>query len=323
MAILVTGCAGFIGFHLCKALLDTGETVIGVDSLDAQLDARLKRDRLDQLASLQVFKFEKLDLSTRSSVGILLDRYSNVDRIVHLAAVAGVRNARDNPHSYTAANIEAHLNAMELARRLDRFQHFVYASTSAVYGNAEVVPTSEDADTGRPESLYAATKRAAELLAYNYSHTHSIAATGLRFFTVYGPWGRPDMAAYIFTNAILTGQPLPLFNRGDMRRDFTYVSDVVDGILAALARPPAMSRPHRIYNLGCGNSVELLHFLKIIERETGRKADCLKLPMQEGDVYESYSDITLARRELGYEPKVDINKGLPRFVKWFRKYHAM
>ncbi len=325
MAILVTGAAGFIGFHVAAALCVRGETVIGIDNLNDYYDVSLKQARLAQLASVRGFSFERADIADRAAIAKLFTDHPEIDRIVHLAAQAGVRYSLVNPFAYTDANITGQVTLLEAARRLPRLTHMVYASSSSVYGGNTKLPFAVTDPVDRPISLYAATKRAGELIAFNYSHLHRLKLTGLRFFTVYGPWGRPDMSAYLFTKAILAGEPIPVFNNGDMRRDFTYIDDIVAGVVAALDRPPAdggSEPPHRLYNLGNHRSEPLMRFIEVIERACGRKATIEFKPMQPGDVPETYADIDASRRDLGFQPRTSIDEGIPRFVSWFRSYHG-
>lgn len=316
MTVLVTGAAGFIGFHVTAALLDRGETVIGIDSLNEYYAAALKRHRVERLvAKGNAFRFAQVDFADFAALQAATDRLS-VTHIVHLGGQAGVRHSIDAPFDYGSANLVGQLNLLELARR-HRCTAMVYASSSSVYGTNAKLPFSTDDRVDHPVSLYAATKRAGELMAESYAHLYGIPLTGLRFFTVYGPWGRPDMAVWKFTEAVLTGRPLQLFNHGIMRRDFTYVDDIVDGVLAALDLVPS---GHAIYNLGNDRPEALGHLLELIEAACGRKAVVELLPMQSGDVPATWADIANTRRELGYAPKVDLATGIPRFVDWYRRY---
>jgi UDP-glucuronate 4-epimerase len=326
MTVLVTGAAGFIGMHVAEALLARGETVLGVDNLNPYYDVALKRARLDVLARHRNFRFEPLDISDGPALRALARQNRGIDRAVNLAAQAGVRYSLSHPEPYIASNVAGHLNVLEICRLLDRLDHLVYASSSSVYGGNTKLPFSVDDPVDRPVSLYAASKRAAELISYSYAHLHRLPQTGLRFFTVYGPWGRPDMSAYLFTKAILAGEPISVFNHGDMKRDFTYIDDVVAGVLAALDRAPADGDggvPHRLYNLGNHRSEKLLRFIEVIEQATGRKAELKLEPMQPGDVKETFADIEASRRDLGFEPKTPIETGIPNFVAWFRQYHGV
>ena len=325
MPILVTGAAGFIGYHVCEALLGRGERVVGVDNLNDYYDPALKQGRLERLQGRDGFSFYKIDIADRESLFDLVEREAPVDRIVHLAAQAGVRHSLENPYAYIDANVMGELVVLEACRRVTDFKHLVYASSSSVYGGNRKLPFSIEDPVDQPVSLYAATKRAGELIARCYAHLYRIPATGLRFFTVYGPWGRPDMSAYIFTRAIFEGAPIRVFNQGDMRRDFTYIDDIVAGVLAALDRPPADdgTPSHRLYNLGNHRSEDLMHFIAVIEAACGRAAVKIFEDMQPGDVKETYADIEATRRDLGFEPRTTIDEGLPRFVEWYRVYHGV
>jgi UDP-glucuronate 4-epimerase len=323
MTVLVTGAAGFIGFHVSQALLARGDSVIGVDDLNDYYDVRLKRARLDQLEKTQGFAFRKLDIADRDAVFKLVSANPKIDRIVHLAAQAGVRHSLTNPYAYTRSNVEGQLVMLEAARAMPELAHFVYASSSSVYGGNTKLPYSVEDRVDSPVSLYAATKKAGELMAHCYSHLYGIPATGLRFFTVYGPWGRPDMAAFLFTRAMLAGEPIRVFNFGDMKRDFTYIDDIVAGVLAVLGKPPSKDGvPHRVYNLGNNRSEPLLRFIAVLEKSLGVKAKTNLEPMQPGDVKETYADIAASRRDFGFDPKTSIDEGIPRFVAWYRKYYG-
>ncbi len=325
MTVLVTGAAGFIGFHVSKALLARGERVIGVNNLNDYYDVRLKEARLEQLAAGPGFAFARLDIAEEGAIAALAGREPAIDRVVHLAAQAGVRYSITNPGAYIRTNIQGHYAVLELCRRLDRLEHLVYASSSSVYGGNTKLPFSVEDRVDQPVSLYAASKRAGELISHAYSHLFNIPATGLRFFTVYGPWGRPDMAMFIFTKAILAGQTIRLFNYGDMRRDFTYIDDVVAGVLAVLERPPRKGglAPHRLYNLGHHHAEELRRLVSIIEQATGRKAIVELAPMQPGDVPETFADIEASARDFGFAPSTAIDEGVPHFVEWYRDYHGL
>jgi UDP-glucuronate 4-epimerase len=326
MAVLVTGAAGFIGFHVAAALARAGERVLGVDNLSPYYDVRLKEARLAELRKLPGFSLERLDLAERGALATLLAQHRGIDRVVHLAAQAGVRYSLIEPRAYVSANLAGQLEVLEACRQVAGLKHLVYASSSSVYGGNTKLPFSETDPVDTPQSLYAATKKADELMAHCYAHLYRIPTTGLRFFTVYGPWGRPDMAAWLFTEAILAGQPIKLFNRGKMRRDFTYVDDAVAGVLACLAKPPAdagASPPHRIYNLGNHRSEELERFVTVLERALGRPARRELLPMQPGDVPATYADIAAASRDFGFRPRTTIDEGLPKFVAWYRGYRGL
>ncbi len=326
MPVLVTGAAGFIGFHVSTALLQRGERVIGVDNLNDYYDVALKEARLAELRRLPGFAFHRVELAERGALATLLERHPDTDRIVHLAAQAGVRYSLTNPHSYIGANAQGQLEVLEACRSLPRLKHLVFASSSSVYGGNTKLPFSVADRVDTPRSLYAATKKAGELMAYCYAHLYRLPTTGLRFFTVYGPWGRPDMAAWIFTAAILAGQPIRVFNHGDMRRDFTFVDDIVSGVVACLDRPPADTGgepPYRLYNLGNHRSEELKRFIAVLEQALGRKAIVELAPMQPGDVPATYADITETQADLGFAPTTPIDDGLPRFVGWYRAYHRL
>ncbi len=326
MTVLVTGAAGFIGSHLCDKLLARGDAVIGVDNMDPYYDVALKRARLARLEGRPGFRFHEADIADGTALAAAAEGAGTVRRVAHLAAQAGVRHSLENPMAYVHANLVGHLVVQELCRRLDGFEHLVYASSSSVYGASNKLPFSVDDRADQPLSLYAATKRADEMMSYSYSHLYRLPMTGLRFFTVYGPWGRPDMAAYLFTAAIIEGRPIKLFNHGDMKRDFTYIDDIVDGVIAALDSPPVdngVAAPHRLYNIGNNRSEPLTRFVEILEKAIGKKAEFEMLPMQPGDVRETYADIDAIQRDLGFNPATSIDEGLPRFVAWYRDYHGV
>lgn len=327
MTTLVTGAAGFIGYHLCEALLARGDRVVGVDSLNAYYDPKLKAARVERLTARPGFTFVRLDIADRAGMAEFAAANADLTRIVNLAAQAGVRNSLTHPRDYAQANLVGFLEILELARHLPALRHLVYASSSSVYGANTKLPFAVEDPADRPLALYGATKKANEAMAYSYSHLFGIPATGLRFFTVYGPWGRPDMSAYLFTRAILAGEEIVVNNGGDMRRDFTYVDDIVAGIVASLDRPPARAAdggaPHRIYNLGNHRAEPLARFIEVIEKACGTKARIRYAPMQPGDVKETYADIETSRRDLGFEPRVPIDVGIPRFVTWYREYHRV
>lgn len=329
MTIFLTGVAGFIGSHVAEALLARGDQVVGIDNMNDYYSVDLKRARLGRLAGRAGFTFIQADVSDREAVGAALKRAEAsgpVTGIVHLAAQAGVRYSLENPYAYADANVVGQVVMLEAARHLDSLDHFVYASSSSVYGANTKLPFSIDDPVDHPVSLYAATKRAGELIAYSFSHIHRLPATGLRFFTVYGPWGRPDMAAYLFCDAIMAGRPIRVFNEGRMERDFTYIDDIVAGIVAALGRPPAPDERgvrSTLYNLGNHRSESLLRFIDVIEGALGRTALRKLEPMQAGDVPATYADIDATRRDLGFEPAIPIEVGIPRFVAWYKDYHGI
>ena len=327
MAIIVTGCAGFIGYHVGLALLDRGERVIGIDDLNPYYDPALKRARLALLEGHAGFSFAKLDVADLAAVGdVARCHRGEVTGVIHLAAQAGVRHSLNAPFDYVHSNLEGHMVILEVCRHdLPNLTHLVYASSSSVYGGNTKIPFAVEDRVDRPISLYAATKRANELMSHCYAHLYGIPQTGLRFFTVYGPWGRPDMAAYLFADAIVHGRPITLNNHGEMERDFTYVDDIVAGVLAALDRPPRAEggAPHAVYNLGNHRPVRLRRFLGILENALGRQAEVQLAPLPPGDVVRTCADIEASTRDLGFEPKTPIEEGLRRFVAWYREYHGV
>ncbi len=325
MSVLVTGAAGFIGAHVSKALLERGEEVIGVDDLNAYYDVSLKKARLEWLEREKGFTFRRLDIADVEAMTELAKDFPAIDRVLHFAAQAGVRYSLKNPHAYVHSNVAGQLVVLETCRRLAKLAHLVYASSSSVYGGNTKLPFSVEDRVDKPVSLYAATKRAGELEAEYYAYLYRLPTTGLRFFTVYGPWGRPDMAVYLFTRKILAGEPIPVFNNGDMKRDFTYIDDIVGGVLASFERPPGddgKTPPHRLYNLGNHKSEPLMRLISILEETLGRKAEIRFEPMQPGDVRETYADIEASRRDFGFDPVTAIDQGIPRFVRWYREYHG-
>ncbi|MDJ0948940.1 MAG: NAD-dependent epimerase/dehydratase family protein [Alphaproteobacteria bacterium] len=325
MTILVTGAAGFIGMHVSAALVDRGEHVVGFDNLNDYYDAGLKEARLAKLTALKGFTAYRGDIADSETIGKVIDNHPDIDRVVHLAAQAGVRYSLSHPEAYIQCNVVGHGVILEACRRIGSVKHLVYASSSSVYGGNTKLPFAVEDRVDQPVSLYAATKRAGELMSHTYSHLYAIPATGLRLFTVYGPWGRPDMSAYIFARKIFAGEPIPVFNHGKMKRDFTYVDDIAAGVVAALDHPPAAQGavPHRLYNLGNHRSEPLLRYIELIEAAIGKKAKIDLQPMQPGDVKETYADIEASRRDFGFEPKMTIDEGIPRFVAWFRDYHGL
>ncbi|MCB1538476.1 MAG: NAD-dependent epimerase/dehydratase family protein [Rhodospirillales bacterium] len=323
--ILLTGVAGFIGSHVARVLLDAGHTVIGVDSINDYYDPALKHARLGMLEGRAGFTFQRIDIADRAAMRALGERYPDMDAIIHLAAQAGVRYSIDNPYAYLDSNLAGQMTMLELARHARGLRHFVYASSSSVYGNDTSAPFALDARCDKPVSLYAATKRAGELLAHSYAELYAIPATGLRFFTVYGPWGRPDMAYFSFTRNILESRPIKVFNNGDLKRDFTYIDDIVAGVIAALETPPQHApggaAPHRVFNLGNHRPVKLLDFITAIETAAGKKAVMEMTGMAPGDVYETCADITESQKILGFEPKTTLESGIPKFVDWYRDFY--
>ena len=321
--ILVTGAAGFIGSQVARALLARGDTVLGIDNLNDYYDVSLKQARLSFLEKEKNFSFRKLDISDRDGLLHLANEFPSIDRIVHLAAQPGVRYSLVNPYAYVQANVMGQVVMLELTRALGKVRHFVYASSSSVYGGNTKLPFSIDDDVSQPNSLYAATKRADELISHTYAHLYGIASTGLRFFTVYGPWGRPDMAPIIFSRAIMAGEPIKVFNHGEMWRDFTYIDDIVAGVLHAMDRPATGTPPHKIYNLGNRKSEKLTDFIAALEQALQRKAVIHLEPMQPGDVQSTYADIETSRQDLGFEPTTPINIGVPKFAAWYKEFYRV
>lgn len=334
-AILVTGAAGFIGFHVSQKLLQAGHRVVGLDNLNSYYDPRLKEARLDVLKNDPSFSFVKLDLADRVGVADLFGA-QRFPVVIHLAAQAGVRYSLENPHAYVDANLQGFANILEGCRHSE-CRHLLYASSSSVYGANTKLPFSVHDSVDHPVSLYAASKKANELMAHAYSHLYRIPSTGLRFFTVYGPWGRPDMAIYLFAKAILEGQPIKLFNHGDMRRDFTYVDDVTEAIVRLIDHAPVAqvkapdaapdpgtsAAPWRVFNIGNNRPEELSHIVAILEKEFGRMAAKEMLPMQPGDVPATYADVDDLMREVGFRPSTTIEDGIARFAAWYREYHQL
>lgn len=333
--IVVTGAAGFIGFHLAKRLLARGDEVVGVDSLSNYYDLSLKLDRLKQLEALPGFRFIKISLEERAAVATLF-AVEKFDTVIHLAAQAGVRYSIKNPHAYIDSNIVAFMNILEGCRNNNN-PHLVYASSSSVYGANSCMPFSVNDNVDHPISLYAATKKANELMAHSYSSLYSLPTTGLRFFTVYGPWGRPDMALFLFTKAILAGEPIDVFNQGKMQRDFTYIDDIVEGLIMVLnnapkpnlewsakkPEPSSSYAPYRLYNIGNSQPVELLRIIELLEQALGKTAKKNMLPMQLGDVPATYADVIDLVRDVGFAPSTSIEDGIFRFVQWYREYYKI
>jgi len=321
MKALITGCAGFIGMFVAERLLARGDDVIGIDNLNDYYDVRLKEARLARLAALPGFRFSKLDLADRDGMAALFAR-EQPEAVINLAAQAGVRYSLKNPHAYADSNLLGFVNVLEGCRH-GGVKHLVYASSSSVYGGNTKVPFAETDNVDHPVSLYAATKKANELMAYSYSHLYRIPCTGLRFFTVYGPWGRPDMAYFSFTKAILAGQPIDVFNHGKMRRDFTYIDDIAEGVVRVLDRRAEGEPPHVLYNIGNHQPVELMEFIDILERELGRKALRNFLPMQDGDVPQTYADTAALREAVAFAPATPLTEGIRRFAAWYRDYYRV
>lgn len=332
MTILVTGAAGFIGSHVSRALLERGEKVLGIDNLNDYYDPTLKTARLKCLNDDfgQSFSFEKLDFADADALASATDG-AGIDGIIHLGAQAGVRYSLQNPGAYVRSNLVGHANMLDRARQLG-VRHLVYASSSSVYGGNKSLPFRVEDRVDFPLSLYAATKKSDELLSESYANIFRIPLTGLRFFTVYGPWGRPDMAMFIFLKALLAGEPLPVFNGGQMRRDFTYIDDIVRGVIACFDSPPAddgrakaggSSGPHAVYNIGNCKSEDLMRVIALLEQATGKSAIIERLPMQIGDVAETYADISAIESDHGFQPSIDIDEGVPRFVAWYRDFYGV
>lgn len=333
--VLVTGAAGFIGFHLSQRLLDRGDEVIGLDNLNDYYDVTLKQDRLAQLKGRSGFSFHKLELADTENMAKLFAAAS-FDAAINLAAQSGVRYSLKNPHAYINSNLLGFTNILE-GCRLSGVKHLVFASSSSVYGANTKMPFSVHDNVDRPVSLYGATKKANELMAHTYSHLYGLPATGLRFFTVYGPWGRPDMALFLFTKAILAGQPIDVFNYGKMRRDFTYIDDIIEGVVRVLDKipdphptwstdapdPGTSKAPYKIYNIGNNQPVELMRFIELLEDYLGKKAKKNMLPMQPGDVPETYADVDDLIRDVGFKPATPIEVGVSRFVSWYRSYYQI
>ena len=335
MTVLVTGAAGFIGFHTARRLLTDGESVIGVDNFNAYYDRSLKDARWSQLTGDENFTGLHLDIGDRDAVASLFESH-HIDQVIHLAAQAGVRHGVEHPHDYADTNLVGMLNILEGCRHAT-VSHLVYASTSSVYGANGAMPFSEHHGTAHPVSLYASTKLANEAMAHAYAHLYRIPATGLRFFTVYGPWGRPDMALFKFTKAILSGNPIPVFNDGNLARDFTYIDDIVEGIVRVTHHPPTIDvawstetpdpassgvAPHRLFNIGRGEPVKLMDFVSTLEEALERKAEVKFLPMQPGDVEETWCDVSELDRAVGYRPQVSLQDGIAAFVSWYRDHYG-
>ncbi len=321
MKIFLTGAAGFIGFHTSLALLDRGHSVRAVDSLNSYYDPTLKLSRLDRLGAHPRFSFAKVDIADAAALARAAAD-ANHDIIVHLAAQAGVRHALADPAAYTMSNLVGQANILELARHANGLTHLIYASSSSVYGNDTVPPFSEEANASHPVSYYGATKRAGELMAHSYAELFGLPITGLRFFTVYGPWGRPDMAYWMFTDSVLRGKPLALFGQGALRRDFTWIGDIVPAIVRLAEQPflPKEGAPHRLYNLGNSQPADVLTLIRLVEEATGKKAIIEHKKAPAGDVRETYADISRAARDLDFCPSTPLGEGIPRFVRWFREY---
>ncbi len=333
MTVLVTGVAGFIGNEVAIQLTQQGYEVVGIDNLNDYYDVQLKKDRLARLAGVKNFQFSEMGVEDRSAMSNLATNH-RFSQIIHMAAQAGVRHSIENPNAYIDSNLVGFGNILELARQ-HKVEHLVYASSSSVYGENEKQPFSEHDPVDHPVSLYAATKKANEVMAHSYSHLYGIPTTGLRFFTVYGPWGRPDMAPFLFTKAILESKPINVFNHGEMLRDFTYIDDIVDGILKAVGCPPGKSKfmvtntpahspaPYQLFNIGNSKPVKLLDFIEAIERASGKKAEKIYMDMQPGDVPVTYADVRLLSERTGYKPNTEIQHGVNAVVAWYRNYYQL
>ncbi|MBI5326890.1 MAG: NAD-dependent epimerase [Deltaproteobacteria bacterium] len=333
--ILVTGAAGFIGFHLCKRLLNRGDKVFGIDNLNDYYDVNLKKDRLKQIDGMKNFKFIKMDIADRKSIASLFSEES-FDAAVNLAAQAGVRYSLINPYAYIESNINGFLNILEGCRH-NKVKHLVFASSSSVYGANTNMPFSVHHNVDHPVSLYAATKKANELMAHTYASLYNIPCTGLRFFTVYGPWGRPDMALFLFTKAILQGKTIDVFNYGKMKRDFTYIDDIIEGVVRVMDKIPKPNpawsgdnpdsatsyAPYKLYNIGNNNPVELMRFIEVLEDAIGKKAEKNLLPIQPGDVPATYADVDDLINDVGFKPATSIEEGIKKFVEWYKKYFKL
>jgi UDP-glucuronate 4-epimerase len=326
LKVIVTGAAGFIGSHVALALLARGDAVVGVDNMNAYYDPKLKEDRLARLSPANGFQMVRADVADRDAILALADKHPDAEAIIHLAAQAGVRHSLTDPYTYVDSNVMGQVVMFELAKRMKHCRNLVYASSSSVYGRNKSQPFGTDQMVQKPASIYAATKLACEHLAEAYSWSFGIPSVGLRFFTVYGPWGRPDMAAYLFATAIVKGEPIKVFNHGNMKRDFTFIDDIVAGVVAALDKPPVAAEGqsrHKVYNLGGNRTEKLMDYIGHIERELGREAEKIMLPLQTGDVPETSADITESARDLGFDPKTPISEGLPRFIAWYKAYHGV
>jgi UDP-glucuronate 4-epimerase len=322
VTVLVTGCAGFIGFHVAEALLARGDRVIGVDNLNDYYDVRLKEARLQRLRARPGFGFQRVDISDKEAVGGLVAANGDIEGIVHLAAQAGVRHSLVDPYAYVQANVMGHLAVLEAARRLPALRHLVYASTSSVYGLNTVMPFRETDRVDTPVSLYAATKRADELMGHAYAHLFGLPQTGLRFFTVYGPWGRPDMAYFSFAEAIVAGEPITLYDEGRLKRDFTYIDDIVAGVVGALDRPPEDGRVPRLLNIGNHRVEEVREMVRLLEEALGRKAIIRSAPRPSVDVEATFASVEAIVALTGFSPATPLSLGIPRFVRWFEGWRA-
>lgn len=326
--ILITGVSGFIGFHTSKTLLENGKIVIGIDNMNDYYDISLKQARLEQLQKYENFVFYEADISHESVMAGIMEKHPDIDGIIHLAAQAGVRYSIEDPYAYEESNLKGHLVMLECARHCKGLKHFVYASSSSVYGGNTKQPFAESDPVNEPVSLYAATKRANEMMTQSYAHLYGFPATGLRFFTVYGTWGRPDMAYFLFTKAIMEGKPITVNNGGEMKRDFTWIDDCVAGIISAFEHPSAAhgkycigDAPHRLFNIGNNKTEKLTDFIAEIEKALGRSTEKIMAPMAPGDVKETYADISAAQDILGFDPKTPLSIGIPAFTSWYLDFY--
>ena len=322
MTVLLTGAAGFIGYHVAEALLARGERVVGVDDLNPYYDVGLKEARLARLLARDGFTFRRLDIADRVAMADLVAAFPAISRIVHLAAQAGVRHSLVDPYAYVSANVMGHLVILEIARRLSRLDHLVYASSSSVYGANQALPFTESDRVDQPTSLYAATKRADELMSAAYGHLFGLPQSGLRFFTVYGPWGRPDMAYFAFAEAIAAGEPITVYGDGRLKRDFTYIDDIVAGVLGCLDRPPPAGTPPRLFNIGNHRSEAVTRLIALLEAGLGRRAIIRLAPTPRADVAETFAAIDALAALTGYAPKTPLDEGIPRFLAWFRDWQT-
>jgi UDP-glucuronate 4-epimerase len=323
LTVLVTGAAGFIGYHVAAALLARGQPVVGVDNVNTYYDVRLKQARLDRLATQTGFAFQRLDIADRTAMEALAATHPDIRVIVHLAAQAGVRHSLQDPHAYVHSNVMGQLVVMEVARRLPALQHLVYASTSSVYGANRALPFRETDRVDKPLSLYAATKRADELMSHAYAHLFGLPQTGLRFFTVYGPWGRPDMAYYSFARAIAAGEPITLYDDGRLKRDFTYIDDIVAGIVGCLEQPPLATPPDRVLNIGNNRAEEVRTLVGLLEQELGRKAVVRMAPRPAADVEETFASVDAVGALTGFVPRTPLAEGIAKFAAWFKEWHGI
>jgi UDP-glucuronate 4-epimerase len=318
MKVLVTGAAGFIGFHICEALLARGIDVVGVDDCNAYYDVRLKRARLQRLQGR--IAFHELDIADHDAMLRLGD---GVEVVIHVAAQAGVRYSLEKPFAYAASNVTGHLSILEMARHSKTVKHLIYASSSSVYGTGSALPYAESARADQPSSLYAATKRADELMSHSYTHLFGLKQTGLRFFTVYGPWGRPDMAYFGFAEAIMAGKPVTLYEKGRLKRDFTYIDDIIAGVMGVFDNPPAASAPHRVFNIGNSRAEYVTDLVRLLEECLGKTAVTVDLPKPEADPVETWADVSKLAALCGYAPKTRLDEGVPRFVAWYQEWRRL